>query len=50
MIASTLTASLASETLVEHEYGINHNQMDDGYSYEPRPIVAPSNPRYGLGV
>ena len=40
-----ITATLvAGETLVEHEYGAKHNQMDDGYPYGPHPVVSRDDP------
>lgn len=46
----TATVTLAAaETLVEHEYGLNHKQLDDGYPYEERPVVAPTDPSFAQG-
>jgi hypothetical protein len=45
-----ITATLvAGETLVEHEYGAKHNQMDDGYPYEPHPVVSRDDPTFAQG-
>ena len=44
---ATLAAALAlalGETLVEHEYGVDHDQLDDGYGYHVSPVVPPTDP------
>lgn len=36
-------------TLVEHEYGLDHTQVDDGYPYKPTLSAAPGGPTFALG-
>jgi hypothetical protein len=41
----TLAAAIrADSSLVEHEYGTNHIQMDDGYPYEEQVQVPLDDP------
>jgi hypothetical protein len=41
----TLAAAIRADTsLVEHEYGTNHIQMDDGYPYEEQVQVPLDDP------
>jgi hypothetical protein len=42
-------SSSKSMTLVEHEYGLNHNQLDDGYVYEPHVEVDRADPSFAQG-
>mmetsp|Transcript_93380 Transcript_93380/g.166088 ORF Transcript_93380/g.166088 Transcript_93380/m.166088 type:complete len:414 (+) Transcript_93380:85-1326(+) len=43
------TAKDCKETLVEHYYGQNHDQFDDGACYVPRSEVAPEHPSFAQG-
>ena len=47
--SATLIGVVRSETLVEHEYGVNHNQMDDGAEYAPAPEVSVDDPTFAQG-
>jgi len=44
--ASALAALAAPMTLVEHEYGMNHKQLDDGLEYTEFSQVAPTDTRF----
>ena len=39
LLISPLAVSATSLTLVEHEYGIDHDQLDDGEQYDPSSFV-----------
>jgi len=43
------SVSANGETLVEHEYGVNHNQIDDGAEYAPHVEVARDDPSFAQG-
>ena len=47
--AAALLGLAAGETLVEHYYGADHHQLDDGYPYEARPEVSIDNPTFAQG-
>ena len=50
MFSLTALTSLATAlTLVEHEYGMDHTQIDDGTMYEPHVQVPPTDPSYAEG-
>ena len=38
-----------AETLVEHEYGTNHDQLDDGFPFVPRVQVPEDDPSFAQG-
>ena len=38
-----------AETLVEHEYGMNHDQLDDGFPFVPRVQVPEDDPSFAQG-
>jgi hypothetical protein len=48
MIAA-VAALATAETLVEHEYGMAHNQMDDGTEYSPHVEVPRDDPAFAQG-
>lgn len=49
ILLTGLSAACAAETLVEHHYGKNHNQLDDGFPYTPQQEVDPSDPSFAQG-
>jgi len=49
LLASAVAAKKCEETLVDHIYGVNHNQLDDGACYVPPVEVEPSNPAFAQG-
>lgn len=49
LLVSGVAAKDCKETLVEHYYGQNHNQWDDGACYNPRAEVGPESTSFAQG-
>merc|ERR1712113_425970 len=49
LVASVVAADKCRETLVEHYYGLNHGQFDDGACYVPSEEVSLDDPAFTQG-
>ena len=49
LVSCCAVALTTAETLVEHEYGVNHDQLDDGFPYVPRAEVSEDDPSFAQG-
>ena len=49
VLAAGYLAVGSAETLVEHEYGLHHDQLDDGFGYAPRVEVPRDDPSFAQG-
>ena len=44
-----MAAYSGSKTLVEHLYGMDHNQLDDGFPFEEPRVVSSDDPSFAQG-